>query len=915
LFFNIPLNIFIPGINHLLSDQMIKKSILFAFFLVLLYCYGYTQIIVSHNSPQSISRQSDLLNLNIENNIGISTYAYIEIEISEENYGYLGIIKTDKFLLPVGPSILDPGMISIASRSFLNLDYANSIKTTGSFMPGKYKANISLKSATDNNSLTLSMVSFNVAKLSSPSDSISTNNDTAKKKGNNSNFKMSGNAEVLGYYSYGQPSTTLTPPTYLQMSFNPQFSLFDVPIGAKIFITTQQNTGLQSMNYFRLNFDANAFRGMMMKRLMDLINKKANLGKMNLSNFDSYKDQLSGINNTLKNPGVLQEMAQIKELDSLKQQFGSYKDKLNVSDTSFMKYFNSMKDSLSSKLDSIPKLDSLKSTYNDSIGKIKDTLMSKYEKMAQMYEKIKSMNWLEEKKKYYDQLTEKKDQIMGYGQKLGCIDSLGNYTSKIENFDAKKYSDPSTLYTALKSNKLFKKFEKYLFWIKSVNIGMHSPVYSNLSLNGVNVNGFGIELEPQKFYFAFNYGQVLRPVITTNLVNANYQRNLWSFKLGYGRLEDSHIHLSILSATDDSSSVNPRDSLYLYNKLPQDNKVISVDFKLVLFKKKLSISGEIAGSQTIKDLTFNSSLYNFLPSINGNNPGANTDNWFVNIFTQSNSGLNRQVDYAVQCKMEGRFFEGSTITASFSRVGPQFQSFGLPFLVKDRMIGEFKAAQKFWKNRISVSGFFRYNVDNLDSTKTLTTQFLNYGFDLRLNIPKFPSLAVSYTPVTLQNDSAVINMNILNANCFHTFNLKKFSINGILNYIYQSSTQSNTTGNIFNLHNINLTTIFNFGKFSINNSLTYMNNKTITQTTNTFISSISTSFTLFKKWTNTVGGNIYSNDNSIKGGGFYQTSLSVVKNLVFNIRLETNRFNTYLFLPGYQDYTQFFLRTSIQYKW
>jgi hypothetical protein len=904
-----------------MAHAKMKKILLYIIFLglsILLFVInGFSQLMITHNSPQNINKLMDVFNLNIDNNLGISTYVFLEVELTEQNYGYTGLIKTEKFLLANGSSIIDPTTILINSKSFSGLDFASYLKNAGVFGPGQYKANINLKSASDNNSLTFTMVSFKVDKLIIPTENSSSTQQGKSNTGAfNPNFSTSGTAEVLGYFSAGQPPTTLTPASYLQLNLSPQVSIFDVPVGAKIFLTTQQNSGLQSMNYFRLNFDANAFRGMLMKRLMEMVTKKANLDKMNLSNFNAYKDQLSNINNTLKNPGVLQEMVQIKELDSLKQQFTKYKDQMNISDTSLMKYMNVLKDSLGDhSKDGLSKFDSLRTTYTDSIGKIKDTVMANYEKIAAMYEKIKGMGWLEDKKQYYDQLLGKKEQIMNYGKKLGCLDSLGNFTNKIENFDAKKYSDPSNLYSALKNSKLIKKFEKYLFWIKSVNIGMHSPMYSNYSLNGVNVNGFGIELEPYKFYAAFSYGETLRPVLTSNISHTSYKRNLVAFKVGYGRTENSHIHFNLMSAVDDSSSVNPRDSLYLHNKLPQDNKVMSIDFKLTLFKKKLSISGELAGSQTIRDLTYHSTTFNFVPVINGNNNTTSYNDWFVNIISQQGSDLNTQVDYAVNCKVEGKFFEGSNISAGFSRIGPRFQSFGLPFLVKDRMMGEVKASQKFWKNRISISGFFRYNIDNLDSTKALTSQFFNGGFDLKLNIPKLPVLSMSYMPVTIQNDSTVMNMNILNANCYHTYTIKKTGITSILNYVFQTSNQLNGNTNLFNLHNVNLTNIIAFQPLSINNSLSYISNITPTTNTNTFITSLSTSFTLLKKWTNTVGGNLYINENSIKGGGFYQSSLSLIKNLVFNIRIETNRFNTYLFLPGYQDYTQFLCRTSIQYKW
>ncbi len=870
------------------------------------------QIIMNHNTPQNIYKLMDLFNLNIDNNLGISGYSYLEVELNEQNYGHTGILKTDNFLLPTGSSTLEPNNISIHSKSFANLDFTNSLRNSGVFSPGNYTAKVILKSSSDNNQLTFIMVAFKIEKLNASNES----NQTQNKKNTNLNFNTSGTAEVLGYYSFGQPPTSLMPASYLQMTLSPQISLFDVPVGAKIFLTTQQNSGMQSMNYFKLNFDANAFRSMLTKRLMDMINKKANLDKMNLSNFDTYKNQLSNIDNTLNNPGVIKEMTQIKELDSLKGQFNSYKDKFNFSDSSWSTYLNALKDSMSRiPNDSLGKYDSLKTSYTDSISKTKDSVMAKYEKLTAMYEKIKGMEWLEEKKKYYDGLQQKKDEIIGYGKKIGCIDSLGNFSNLTEKFDAKKFSDPSTLYSALKNNKLIKKFEKYLFWIKSVNIGMASPMYSNLTLNGVNVNGFGIELEPYKFYFSFHYGEVFKPVITNNLLHANYKRNLWSFKVGYGRTEDSHIHFTMLSATDDSNSVNPRDSLYLYNKLPQDNKVVALDFKLSLFKKKLNIVGEIAGSQTIRDLTFNSALYNFIPVINITNGSNSSDPWFTNIITQQGTDLNRQVDYALQFKVEGSPFAGSNISASFSRVGPRFQSFGLPFLVKDRMMAEFKMSQKFWKNRISATAFFRYNNDNLDSVKSSTTQFMNYGFDIKVNIPKIPVMSISYLPVSVQNDSTTINMNVLNANCYHLFHLRNMEITSILNYIYQSSSGDSGTTNNFNLHNVNLTNIFSFKPLSINNTLSYIRNITPAVNNNTFIASLSTSFTLFKKWTNSVGGNLYINENSFKGGGFYQTGISFIKNLTFNIRVETNRFNTYVFMPGFQDYTQFYCRTSIQYKW
>lgn len=867
-------------------------------------------------------------------------------------------------LLNTGQTILTNETQNFMSFSFAANVKSKTLADTRFFAGGDYKICYEVLNALDQSNLGDFCADFHVEKKET--EKI----DTTKKK---FPLEFHGTTEVLFNYSNTQSLYTTLPPTYLNWTFNPQISLFDIPVSGRLFLTTMNSSVQQNMNSFTFNFDANMYREVLKKKLLELMKKNKALSKIGAIDFSSYLTEYENIKNTFSNPNILNEFKQLGELDSLQQLVGKVKnisnevkstvndvketytnvkdkfdetkeifinetskdstnkldlpiDSLNL-DSSILrgeKYINKYKDSLNVWKDSltnlkdkyVSKVDSIKNKITDASSQVQSYINdpTKLGELAldSLKGRIKELEWLESKREYYTKIMERKAEIEKYAKQFGLMDSAGNIkVDQIKDVDPSKLSDPQYLFEKLKNHKLLRKFDKILYSVKTISIGMGTPNFSSLSLNGMAVNGFTFEAEPFNIYAGFTYGEILNPVLTNNFNYMSYRRNLIGGKIGYGAKDKSHIHLTILSATDDSSSVNPRDSLILNGKLPQDNKVINIDGQLNVFKNKFIITAELSGSQTIKDIT----NYGTNNIINATAVGDNS-RWIENIFTQNQQVHKAVVDYAISTKLEAKLFKDkTTISASFKRVGPNYYSFGLPFMIRDLMTFEVKYAQKLWKNRINFSAFIRRNNDNLTNNKNLTTEFYTYGFDFNLKIPKLPSIRTSMNPIMFQNDSISFQLMSMNTSINYQFKLKKIQNLISFTYLKQFTLQHDTTY-YFNIDNANLLYTINIKKGpSIQFTSGYFANQNKLGRKDTWIAGVGTSISLFKIWNSTVGGNLYINQNELKWGAYYQTNLTITKYLNFSLRLETNQFNTYQFIPGVTDFSQFTCRTLLTAKW
>jgi hypothetical protein len=932
---------------------------------------SYSQVIIRPNyGSTTVITLSDLVNISSENTLPNAINVRISVNIESQKNGQLAQSISSTLVLNPGPTIFSNELFNMLRWTYATSEPAKNLSLSQLFEQGEYKVCYQVININDNSILGDHCASFSIQ---AKNDNLSTKDSTSKKRP----VTIHGSSELLFNYSSTQTNFTNLPPTYLNWTLNPQITVLDVPVSGRLFLTTMQLPGQQSMNSFTFNFDANQFRNILKTKLLEFMKKNKTLSKIGNLDIDSYIKEYDQIKGIFSNPAVLDELKQMGELDSLKnivnkvkettvdvkKEVEGYKDQYNsikddvkeiksvfVNDSSahdslggtrdlisldstaidsisssLTKRIDNLKDSARTVRDSLIAIKNsllkLKDTYSNKVDSVKNAVTGYISDPAKLGTqaldslkgRIKALEWLESKKEYYDKLIEKKKTIEEFGKKYGLIDSAGNFTSfdQLKDINTDQLSDPSYLYSKLRSSKLLRKFDKILYSVKSLTIGLATPQYSQFSLSGMAVNGFSIELEPFKFYASFTYGTVMNPVLTTNSQNASYKRNLYAGKFGYGPKEKSHIHVTILSSTDDSTSINPRDSIYLYYKLPQDNKVISVDGQLNLFKNKFIISAELSGSQTIKDLT-SYSTNNIINGVQQADPG----NWLVNIFTQNKNVSKSVTDYAVTGKMEASLFKDRTkVSATFKRIGPNYYSFGLPFLIRDMMTFEVKVSQSIWKNRIQLSAFIRRNEDNLEGTKPQTTQFYNYGFDFGLKIPKWPSIKAGLTPLVLQSDTSYFNMIALNVNSTYSFRIRKVQNISSLSFIKQMSS-ANDTNMHFDITYVTFLHSIQLKKGpSINLNSSYISSITSLLRKDTWVVGAGASFTVLKLWNNLLGGNVFINQNELKWGAYWQTNVNLLKYLTLSLRIENNQFNTYLNLPGINNYTQFTCRTSIIARW
>jgi|GEM_PF-2134477 len=914
-----------------------------------------SQVIVRPDiSAHSVSTLRDAMNLSVENTVPATYTIYLQITVENATEQVLsarsGALGLKPGLTVFTSGDLYSGLVVTCASGPAGKEFSSS-KT---FVPGSYKICYEIFSANDNVSLGAQCESF----------AIETGKIPEEKNGKKKPVAFHGTSELLFSHSTSQSLYTAMPPTYVSWMLNPQLTVYDIPVSGRLFVTTMQMPGQQNMNSFTLNFDANQYRNILKNKLLDFIKKQNALNRIGNLDFSSYAAEYDKIGSILSNPAVAGELAGLKELDSLKNIVNNPTQGIrglqNITTIANEKYATGREqyENITSRVpglsdtaatdsaglqplipDKTAKIDSLQKTaeskiihVKDSLFRIRDLATHKIDSVSgkvQTYigdpsalggqaldslkKRIAALEWLESKRAYYEQLLEKKKKIEEYGKKFGMVDSAGNFTSfdKVKDIDVSRLSDPNYLYQKLSSSKLLRKLDKILYSLKSLSVGMSAPDYSTFTLSGMAVNGFSMEVEPFGFYGAFTYGTILNPVLTTSTQHASYRRDLIAGSFGYGSKGKTHLHFTMLSATDDSLSIDPRDSLYLYYKLPQDNKVMSLDGQINLFRNRLIVSAEISGSQTIKDLT------TYSPNViyNGGTT-ADPQNWFVNILTQNRHVNKAVVDFAIFAKAEAKLFKDrTTLSASFRRVGPNYYSFGLPFLIRDVMSFEVKVSQNLWKNRLRLSAYVKRNSDNLEENKLQTTTTYNYGFDVNLRIPKWPSFRASLMPLTLQSDTATFDMVALNISSSYNFNIRKFQNIASASFLKQASTATDTNL-FFDITYVNL--LYSIGWKNgpvINASSGYISSITNMSRKETWIAGIGGSMLLFKIWNNTLGANCYISGQETRWGMYWQTGADLLKYFTLSLRLENNQFNTYINLPGMTDYTQFNCRTSITARW
>ena len=482
-------------------------------------------------------------------------------------------------------------------------------------------------------------------------------------------------------------------------------------------------------------------------------------------------------------------------------------------------------------------------------------------------------------------------------------------------FDLFLTSIESDLRQALNKYRIFLQPEKllremvhlpgFVFSISGVEIGTCYPYYSPFSLTGIPVTGGAVEVNPGPIYLAATAGRVQRGVVGSDTTDAAYERMLYAGRLGIGGKDDSHILFTFLYSGDDTTSIPPytfpvaSDSDTVEVITPQENYVVGIDLKLSLFNDNFSVESEIAASQLTDDIRMPEVVIQDIPQ------------WLSGII---NPRISSSYDYAYSVKSNLYLFN-TGIYGLVNMIGPGFSSFGTSNLRNDNLTYEFGLDKSLLDNNIIFSASNRREHDNLIGSKTSTTFFSSYNFNVGLNFSNLPYLQVAYTPYRESNDSLDIDRRTDILSLGTGYNFTMFNLDNSMSFYYsrqsyrETSDSNNYASNSFSINNsIN----FNF-PLNISAGFGITNTDYADREERIISFDMGASYTSFERWTNTIGFNISSEgEKGSRNGIYFNSSLSMGWFGYMNFNAERN------FYSGEyeeEDYDEWRIIGSVSKSW
>lgn len=325
-----------------------------------------------------------------------------------------------------------------------------------------------------------------------------------------------GNITAIGQASDNRYQSQGIPQNYVRSYINTDIEVYGVPFSMGYYYTTENNSGLNKINNFRLSFQYDRFYRNLKDRMeqklqSDKQDKIRNVTRIDIGNLNKELLKLQQEVNQKEYRRLTGKNEQILALGEKDPSFkNSYKYKKALQH----------QQEHQSKLDRLKEIDRLKAEH------------LKYSQVADYNTRIKELN-----------LSRPKDFRKG----------------------AKRFG-------------LLKPGQSIFMSVKKLDLGTFDPDYTTLVLSGVSLTGVNIELNPGNLYGAFTWGKAVsnfnNPWAFSSLAGG---RNIMAGRIGLGQKEKLLVAMSILKGTDDAGNM-VKDSAYNYY-LPNYNYVVGADIK------------------------------------------------------------------------------------------------------------------------------------------------------------------------------------------------------------------------------------------------------------------------------------------------------------------------------------------------
>ncbi len=418
-------------------------------------------------------------------------------------------------------------------------------------------------------------------------------------------------------------------------------------------------------------------------------------------------------------------------------------------------------------------------------------------------------------------------------------------------------------------------------WI-TLHAGYRSLQYSPFTLNGHLFLGAGVDLNPRikdsgwKLRLSAMGGRFRRAVDVDTANTASmpaYKRTGGAFKIGVEK-NGNFIDLIFLKAKDDANSISFDENAYTV--LPEENLVLGISGQQYLFKKKISVKADLAGSAYTRDTRS-------VESADG------AGKFYSKLgFTARESS---HYDYAL--KTEAAYHAKKySVGLAYGRITGDYQSMGSYYFQNDvaDITGNFNST--LLQGKASLSASLGGQWTNLSNEKTTTNKriiaSLNFShqltekFNYNFNLSNFSS----FLQFTRDEDSDSLNLYQVSQNysLAMNYNLGKkgrgdHSINFSNAYqIAQQRQEYEISKDVTHFYNFSLGHSVTFSKpgISLSSSFNFSTNKSSLFKSSNFGPSASLSKQLLKKKMR-LSYNfslLASRDDSGSSGSFWRNTIS-----------------------------------------
>ncbi len=477
-------------------------------------------------------------------------------------------------------------------------------------------------------------------------------------------------------------------------------------------------------------------------------------------------------------------------------------------------------------------------------------------------------------RKEYQVITDRLEKVVSKKKSYKKLLKAKKKIDEIENINIREIAkDPKKIMDVAEDYDLLSPAMKIFSDFRVLEAGYVYPIYNKLMLNGIRNKGFNIEMAPKKIYTGVTYGKTDFVTTSQDSIANNGKRNIGAIKFGIGEKSENHIHLNYLNGVEKNVS---EEEFHI----KRINHVVGVDFVYALLKK-IQLNGEA----------------NFA-LLNGEN--RNTD--------LTSSFVEKGWAYSIILKY---LFSNGEIYGGTENISTNYTSFGLPYLINDRITYEIGLRQALLNNKIALAANIkREHINGGGESENVKT---NIGsVNLNYTPEKLPYISLFYTVIHLNNGiSSATGLNNVsnqfNLTIGHNYKLKNSVVTTQVTYAYQSN---NSGSNVIlsegeqvdinyiaydrtSSNSVSISQQMQFGSVNVtlNGSMSHFTSAD-PLVNNLYSVNQTVSFPLFKdKMTAQFGSEYAKQGVDSKIGNFIQIGFNATKYLNFNFNVKNEFIN------------------------